>query len=96
MASMDLWDDWKRVDCPVLLIHGLLSDATSAETIARMRGQTELSVIEVPDTGHTPLLCDRELARLIADWVKNQRTYDNNVTCKPAASPPRILYASGS
>ena len=62
-SSLDLWDDWGEVKCPVLLIHGVQSDATTQETIARMRGTGGFSVIHVPRTGHTPALCDSPVIR---------------------------------
>ena len=92
--DLDLWSDWNRVTCPVLLVHGMLSDATEEESVERMRRQGKVSVIRVPDTGHTPLLCDRGLAMEIADWVQNDRIYDSDRVCLPPSSPDRILYAT--
>ncbi len=93
-SDLDLWSDWNRVACPVLLVHGLLSDATDEGTVAKMRRQGKVSVIRVPDTGHTPLLCDLGLATEIAKWVHGDRTYENDHVCRPPSSSSRILYAA--
>ena len=39
--SLDQWSLWERVRCPVLLIHGMLSDALLAPTIKRMQRNAE-------------------------------------------------------
>ena len=92
--DLDLWRSWERLSCPVLLVHGLLSDATGEETIERMRDHADLSVIRVPETGHTPLLCDFGLATRIADWIRGAPAFGGEVVCRPADTPKRILYAS--
>ena len=67
--SLLQWDEWKRVRCPVLLIHGLLSDALLEPTIVRMRRRHSVTVMRVPDTGHTPLLADRNQIWFIRQWL---------------------------
>ena len=93
-GNLDLWSDWSQVTCPVLLVHGMLSDATDEETVTRMRCQGKVSVIRVPETGHTPLLCDKGLAREIADWVGNGQRYATDRVCQPPRSPDRVLYGA--
>lgn len=89
--SLDLWGDWAGVKCPVLLIHGMLSDATPDEIIARMRGHTGLSVIHVPETGHTPTLSDGPLIADVVEWVRNDRPFEDRI--RPVADwPRRVLY----
>ena len=91
-SSLDLWDDWARVKCPVLLIHGMQSDATSAGTIARMRGLDRLSVIHVPDTGHTPTLSDGALIDELVHWVGDDRPFDEDRIQPTFDWPTRVLY----
>ena len=68
--DLDQWQHWQSVDCPVLLIHGLLSNALLDTTITRMRtSHPEMAVMHVPDTGHTPVLCDRHQTGFIKDWL---------------------------
>jgi len=67
--SLSQWTQWRTVKCPLLLIHGLLSDALSEATIRRMsRGKT-LTLMHIPDTGHTPLLADRHQTALVREWL---------------------------
>ena len=93
--SLDLWDDWARVKCPVLLVHGMESDATSEETIDRMRSLDGLSVIHVPDTGHTPALSDGLLIGDIVRWVNDDRAFDEDRIRPTADWPKRVLYPDG-
>jgi pimeloyl-ACP methyl ester carboxylesterase len=67
--SLDQWRLWARVRCPVLLIHGMLSDALLAPTIRRMRESHDVCVMHVPDTGHTPVLSDRNQNWYIREWL---------------------------
>ena len=67
--SVQQWRQWERVDCPILLIHGMQSDALFDRTIRRMaRGRT-ITIMHVPDTGHTPLLADRNQIWFIRQWL---------------------------
>ena len=91
-SSLDLWSDWVRLECPVLLIHGLQSDATSNETIARMRDLDSLSVIHVPDTGHTPTLSDGPLIDEVVRWVRDDRPFDEDRIQPNSDWPVRVLY----
>ena len=67
--SLDQWNLWKKVRCPVLLIHGMLSDALLAPTIKRMQQNPRVKVMHVPDTGHTPVLSDRNQNWFINQWL---------------------------
>jgi pimeloyl-ACP methyl ester carboxylesterase len=68
--SLDQWRLWSRVKCPVLLIHGMLSDALLPPTIKRMRENPKVTVMHVPDTGHTPVLSDRNQNWFIHEWLR--------------------------
>lgn len=67
--SLMQWQAWRGVDCRILLIHGMLSDALLASTIRRMSRGKRISVLNVPDTGHTPLLADRNQIAHIRQWL---------------------------
>lgn len=67
--SLAQWRQWQHVHCPVLLIHGLLSDALLPATIRRMQRGKAITLMHVPDTGHTPLLADRNQTAFIRDWL---------------------------
>jgi pimeloyl-ACP methyl ester carboxylesterase len=67
--SLMQWDAWRAVGCRILLIHGLLSDALLDSTIRRMCRGKRIAVLDVPDTGHTPLLADRNQIAHIRHWL---------------------------
>ncbi len=67
--SVSQWDEWSRVNCPVLLIHGMESDALTEATIARMSRHKPIAVMHIPQTGHTPLLADRNQIEFVRRWL---------------------------
>jgi pimeloyl-ACP methyl ester carboxylesterase len=67
--SLNQWEPWKKVRCPILLVHGLQSDALLEPTIERMRKGKNLTLMHLPDTGHAPLLADRHQISFIRDWL---------------------------
>lgn len=67
--SLLQWDEWAQVTCPVLLIHGLQSDALFESTIRRMSRGKDITLMRLPDTGHAPLLADRNQIWFIRDWL---------------------------
>ena len=91
-TSLDMWDDWARLECPILLIHGLQSDATTEDTIDRMRRSDGFSVIHVPGTGHTPTLSDGLLIADVVRWVCDDRRFVEDRISPPADWPRRLLY----
>jgi len=70
--SVMQWAQWERVKCPVLLIHGMQSDALLMPTLERMRRGKPVSVMHVPDTGHTPLLADRNQIEFVRRWLAGE------------------------
>lgn len=52
-----LWDDWERLDIPVLCLRGEHSDLLLPEVTERMRGSGPCAVVvEIKDCGHAPAL----------------------------------------
>lgn len=90
--SLDLWQDWERLQCPVLLIHGLDSDALLDETIERMKAYPDLSVLHVYGAGHTPALSDGLLNREIITWTLDDRPYKQDLYYQTADRPDRVLF----
>ena len=72
--SLMQWDEWQRVNVPMLLIHGLQSDALLTSTIDRMRRGKDLTLMHIPDTGHSPLLADRNHTWFIREWLLRPHT----------------------
>lgn len=69
--DIDLWGVWDKVRCPVLVLRGAVSDAITWQTAERMqtRGPAEVTVIEVPETGHAPPLMDPEQIERVRRWL---------------------------
>jgi len=67
--SLKQWEQWKQVNCPVLLVHGMQSDALFEPTIRRMARGKPLTLMHLPDTGHAPLLADRNQISFLRDWL---------------------------
>jgi pimeloyl-ACP methyl ester carboxylesterase len=70
--SLMQWEAWRKIDCRVLLIHGLLSDALLDSTIRRMCRGKKIAILNVPNTGHTPLLADRNQIAHIRQWLDGE------------------------
>lgn len=68
-TSLQQWRQWQKVTCPLLLIHGLQSDALFAPTIERMSRGRDIAIMHLPDTGHAPLLADRHQIAFIREWL---------------------------
>jgi pimeloyl-ACP methyl ester carboxylesterase len=87
--SLLQWQQWQRVRCPVLLIHGLQSDALLPPTIARMRRDRDLTLMQLPDTGHAPLLADRNQIWFIRQWLQSSGIAEREWTVLHAAQRER-------
>lgn len=90
--SLDLWHEWDNVQCPVLLLHGMESDATTSDMIERMHRHPGLSVIHIPGTGHTPSLSDGHLAEEITQWIFDDRPFEQDRSCAGVSGTDRILF----
>ena len=91
-ANLDLWEEWEKIKCPVLMIHGLCSDAVLVDTIDRMRLHDGFSVLHVENTGHTPTLSDGPLIQKITHWVLDDRPFVKDHFYDTVYQPERILF----
>jgi pimeloyl-ACP methyl ester carboxylesterase len=68
--DVDLWSIYDRVRCPVLLLHGLLSDIlpTSIAHAMTQRGPHAV-LVEFPRIGHAPALMDPKQIAVIAEFL---------------------------
>jgi pimeloyl-ACP methyl ester carboxylesterase len=88
--SLLQWAQWRRFDCPVLLIHGLQSDALFEPTIKRMSRGRRITVMRLPDTGHAPLLADRNQIWFIRQWLLGLTTAEREWSVLHAAQRERF------
>lgn len=75
-AGLDQWDQWSRIDCPVLLIHGEESDVLDTATVERMLQKPQVSLFTVAATGHTPMLVDPGHIEAIRTWLQATASRD--------------------
>lgn len=71
--SLLQWKEWEHVHVPTLLIHGLQSDALFEPTIRRMMKGRPVQLMRIPDTGHAPLLADRNHIWFIRQWLTGEQ-----------------------
>ena len=67
--DVNLWHEWSKVKAPVLLLHGIESDALNVKTIQRMHQGHHMAVAHIPKTGHTPALIDGSQTATIYQWL---------------------------
>ena len=59
--DVEMWDVYDRIECPTLVFHGMNSDLLRPDTVAEMARRGPLAqCIEVPRTGHAPMLMSEE------------------------------------
>jgi pimeloyl-ACP methyl ester carboxylesterase len=59
LFDMDLWHIWRKVTCPVLVLHGKNSDILLPSVVEKMRRiHPDTEVIEIENAGHAPALLD--------------------------------------
>jgi pimeloyl-ACP methyl ester carboxylesterase len=91
-SDHDQWDDWQRIDCPILLVHGMLTDAMLESTIERMMVRPRVSIIHVPDAGHTPTLSDPIHIELLRRWLEGPDDWPKEMTTSWTPRPERFLF----
>lgn len=69
--DVDLWSIYDRVRCPVLVLHGLLSDILPASIAHAMTQRGPLAaLVEFPKIGHAPALMDPKQIAVIAEFLR--------------------------
>ncbi len=91
--SIDQWEDWAKIDAPVLVIHGMVSDALLDETVAQMTEKPGVTAMEVPKTGHTPALSDANQIHFVLQWLLG-RGPEGSFTCLLPPAQPRHLFGA--
>ncbi len=70
-SSVDVWDSWDAIACPVLATRGTETDVLLPQTLQRMQAKRSVTVMHVPATGHTPALADPNHIACIRDWLRD-------------------------
>ena len=70
LQDVNLWMFWQSVTCPVLVVRGADSDLLLAETVTQMKaGRSNVTSLEVPNTGHAPALMDDAQVAAVRDFL---------------------------
>ena len=70
MQDVILWPFWQSVACPVMVIRGADSDLLLRETVEQMKaGRSNVSSIEIANTGHAPALMDDAQVSAVRDFL---------------------------
>lgn len=85
------WDEWALIDKPVLVIHGMLSDALLEETLVEMCAKPGVRVMHVPDTGHMPTLSDENQIYFIERFLADE-TPPGDFSCPKSFGGARHLF----
>ncbi len=68
--NVDMWETWKQITCPVLVLRGKQSSFLTQEIAERMLSVgPKMTLVEFDDTGHTPTLRNDEQVDVITEWM---------------------------
>jgi esterase len=70
-TRQELWDAWRALNCPVLLVRGADSDILAADTAQRMLAENpNISFASIPDCGHSITLDSPDgLLEVVRPWL---------------------------
>lgn len=70
ITNVDLWDAYKAIRCPTLVIRGAESDLLEVETVAMMsKTGPQARTVEIPGVGHAPVLMDDLQIAVVRDFL---------------------------
>lgn len=93
--GIHLWQQWEGLSCPILVIHGMQTDTLQPPTLKRMQKKNTVSVMHVPDTGHTPALADANHIGCICEWLRGSAVLTREFSSAYQPLPARIASAAG-
>ncbi len=73
IQAVELWEIWKNVHCPTLILRGAESDLLLPDTVAQMQQEREnVQSITVPKVGHAPSLMIPEQIAWVRSWLLSE------------------------
>ena len=72
LKNVNQWSIWERMNVPILVIHGNLSDALSFDICKEMQKNIHCQFLHVRDVGHTPPLTDANIIGHVGSWLHAQ------------------------
>jgi len=74
LRDLDLWPYWDRLDLPILLLHGGKSSVLTSGIVHKMQlHQPSMTVVELANIGHAPMLMDTEQINLVRNFFMKTR-----------------------
>jgi pimeloyl-ACP methyl ester carboxylesterase len=71
----DLWDFWKRVTAPTLVIRGENSEILEMKTVERMLERDTVTFVQFPNAAHAPALMAPDQIKTIITWLQGRGTF---------------------
>ncbi len=70
IGDVDLWQKWKAIECPALVIHGAQSMLLTQDIIDQMReSQPDFDLLTLQGCGHVPSLMTPDQIEMIRTWL---------------------------
>ncbi len=67
--DVDMWKIWRKIKCPILVIHGAKSNILSVETVEKMQQSKQIDIYVVDYAGHAPALTNADQIDPIKNWL---------------------------
>ena len=74
IADFDIWPVFEKIQCPVLVLHGINSNVLTNEVAQQMkiRGKN-VEVVDFQEIGHAPHLMTNEHVSIISTWLQKSK-----------------------
>jgi pimeloyl-ACP methyl ester carboxylesterase len=70
VKDVDIWSIWNKIKCPLLVIHGALSNILQKSTLEQMRKTRNFDLYTIDYAGHAPALTTKDQISAISSWLK--------------------------
>ena len=75
LGRTDLWDEWQKIDQPVLAVRGALSLLFPLDVVEKMKNRKHgaaMHFAEIKDAGHVPSFYPEDQLDVIKHWLQDQ------------------------
>jgi len=75
-----LWEGFRNIECPMLLLRAELSDVVSPESVRLMQAaRPQLQVVEIPAVGHPPALTEAASQKAFERFFLQRPLFDTQL-----------------
>ncbi len=67
--DVDMWKIWRKISCPIFLVHGSKSDILLSSTVEKMQQTKQIELHRVEYAGHAPALTNIDQIEPIKNWL---------------------------